>query len=113
MKDKIDFKKVDKREALKIAGKYIKAVSGSYKIHSAMMFGSFARGTNNPDSDIDIAIVITNLDDVIQAQSDLMKLRRAIDLRIEPHPFREADFVNADPLVNEINKYGIKLEAAA
>ena len=38
---------------------------------------------------------------------------RNIDLRIEPHPFREANFINDDPLVNEINKYGVKLNQAA
>ena len=104
---------MDKRKALKIAEKYIKAISHNYNIQQAIMFGSFANGTHHPDSDIDIAIVIKNLGDVIQAQTDLMKLRRTIDLRIEPHPFREIDFTNSNPLVNEINKHGILLKKVA
>jgi len=40
----------------------------------------------------------------------MMKLRRRIDLRIEPHPFILSDFNQNDPLVNEILKYGIRLK---
>ena len=33
---------------------------------------------------------------------ELMRLRRKIDSRIEPHPFREKDFNITNPVVNEI-----------
>ena len=104
---------MDKRDAIKIAESYIKIISRNYNLKQAILFGSFAKGTNNSESDIDIAIVIDHLDDVIQTQSDLMKLRRTIDLRIEPHPFRSIDFTNGNPLVNEINKHGIRLKNVA
>jgi uncharacterized protein len=35
-----------------------------------------------------------------------MRIRRKIDSRIEPHPFREKDFEITNPLVNEIIKHG-------
>ena len=35
-----------------------------------------------------------------------MRLRREIDSRIEPHPIKESDFNQSNPLVNEIKKYG-------
>jgi hypothetical protein len=41
-----------------------------------------------------------------------MKLRRKVDLRIEPHPFDYSDFNRNDPMVDEILKYGITLEVA-
>ena len=104
---------MDKRNAVKLAEEYIKLISLSYNVKQAIIFGSFAKGTNHPESDIDIAIVIKNLGDVIQAQSELMKLRRKIDLRIEPHPFREIDFTTGNPLVNEIMKHGIRLKKIA
>jgi hypothetical protein len=35
-----------------------------------------------------------------------MRLRRNVDSRIEPHPFRERDFEITNPIVYEILKYG-------
>jgi len=102
---------MDKREALEIADNYINSISKKYSIIQAILFGSFAKGTNNDDSDIDIdidiAIIINNVADIIDIQIDLMKLRRKIDLRIEPHPFMVSDFNRNNPVVNEILKYGI------
>lgn len=98
---------MDKREALRIAGVYIDSISSKYNIKQAILFGSFAKGTNHDDSDIDIAIIVNNVVDIIDTQIDLMKLRRKIDLRIEPHPFMSSDFNRNNPVVNEILKYGI------
>jgi predicted nucleotidyltransferase len=98
---------MDKREALNIASTYIDSISSKYIINQAILFGSFAKGTNHDDSDIDIAIIVNNGLDIIDTQIDLMKLRRKIDLRIEPHPFMISDFNNSNPVVNEILKYGI------
>jgi len=98
---------MDKREALKLAENYIDLISSKYNIHQAILFGSFAKGTNHEDSDIDIAVSINNITDIIDTQIDLMKLRRNTDLRIEPHPFMINDFNTSNPVVNEIMKYGI------
>ena len=49
----------------------------------------FAKGTHSPESDIDIAVVADNFSgDPIEDAMLLMKLRRKIDYRIEPHPFK-------------------------
>jgi predicted nucleotidyltransferase len=87
-------------------------ISHKYIILQAFLFGSFAKGTNNDDSDIDIAIVINNVSDIIDAQIEMMKLRRKVDLRIEPHPFIVSDFNRNDPLVDEILKHGIKIKSS-
>jgi predicted nucleotidyltransferase len=101
---------MDKGEALKIARAYIDSISTRYSIKQAFLFGSFAKGTNHDDSDIDIAIIVNNIVDIIDTQIDLMKLRRKIDLRIEPHPFMVSDFIQSNPVVNEILKYGITID---
>jgi predicted nucleotidyltransferase len=98
---------MDKGEALRIASAYIDSISNKYSINQAILFGSFAKGTNHDESDIDIAIIVNNEVDIIDAQIELMKLRRKIDLRIEPHPFMTRDFDLSNPVVNEILKYGI------
>lgn len=100
---------MDKREALKIASAYLESIRNKYNVRQAFLFGSFAKGTYHEDSDIDIALIVNNVSDIIDTQIDLMKLRRKIDLRIEPHPFMLADFNNSNPVVNEILKYGIKI----
>jgi len=100
---------MDKRQAIEIANKYIDSIKNKYDIESAMLFGSYAKGTYHDDSDIDIAIVIRHVDDIIETQVELMKLRRNIDLRIEPHPFDYLDFNRANPVVNEILKDGVTL----
>lgn len=100
---------MDKGEAYKIATEYIHSISHKYNIKQALLFGSFAKGNYHEDSDIDIAIVIKNVSDIIDTQIELMKLRRKIDLRIEPHPFKEEDFNISNPVVNEIIKHGVNI----
>lgn len=101
---------MDKKDALTIARAYIASIGVKYSISQALLFGSFAKGTNHDDSGIDIAIVVNDVTDIIDAQIDLMKLRRKIDLRIEPHPFLTSDFNQNNPVVNEILKYGIVIK---
>ncbi len=104
---------MDKGEALKIANLYVDSIDDRYTILQAYLFGSYAKGTNHEDSDIDVAVVVKNVSDIIDTQIEMMKLRRRIDLRIEPHPFIVSDFNQNDPLVNEILKYGIRLKTGS
>lgn len=93
-----------KEEAINIAKKYVQKVSEQFIVKNAMLFGSYAKGTNNEDSDIDIALIFEKVLDVIDAQIELMKMRRDFDLSIEPHPFRVEFFNVNDPIVCEIIK---------
>jgi predicted nucleotidyltransferase len=97
---------MDKRDALEIAQEYAIEVKSKYDYVKIFLFGSYAKGNFNKDSDIDIAIVLKDFSNLVDIQLDLMRLRRNIDSRIEPHPFREKDFNISDPIVNEIIKYG-------
>ena len=101
---------MDKSEAIKIAKRYINAVSGRYQVENVILFGSFAKGTSHADSDIDLAIIFKSIDDIIEMQIDLMKLRTDDDLLIEPHPFKMSDFNLSNPVVSEILKHGIELK---
>jgi uncharacterized protein len=100
---------MDKNEAIKIAKKYVESISRKYQIENAILFGSYAKGTNHPDSDIDIAIVFSSADDIIDLQIELMQLRSDDDLLIEPHPFKKIDFQVSNPIVAEIIKNGIEI----
>lgn len=101
---------MDKNEAIKIAKRYIDRISKKYQIENAILFGSFAKGTNHDDSDIDLAIIFKKLDDIVEMQVELMYLRSDDDLLIEPHPFTILDFNLTNPIVAEIRKNGIELK---
>jgi len=40
----------------------------------------------------------------------LMRLRRKIDLRIEPHPIGESEFNNTNPFAWEVQSTGIEID---
>ena len=100
---------MDKNEAIVIAKRYIDTVSSRYQIENVILFGSFAKGTYHADSDIDLAIIFNSLDDIIEMQIELMKMRTDDDLLIEPHPFITSDFNLSNPLASEILRNGIVL----
>ncbi|HNX07908.1 MAG TPA: nucleotidyltransferase domain-containing protein [Bacteroidales bacterium] len=101
---------MDQADALNIAQKYAYVVNANFNSVKIILFGSYAKGNFNKDSDIDIAVILNDFNDIIEMQVKLMKLRRKIDSRIEPHPFREKDFVLSNPVVNEIMKYGKEIQ---
>jgi predicted nucleotidyltransferase len=55
---------MDKNEAVKISQRYMRNVSRRYPVQSVILFGSFAKGTQHSDSDIDLAIVSDSLEDI-------------------------------------------------
>ena len=95
---------------MNIIKKYIEEVSKKYKIETIILFGSYAKGNNNEDSDIDIAIISSEFDDIYDDMAKLMLLTWNIDARIEPHPIKLEDFrENSNPFVQEVIKTGIKV----
>ncbi|MEI6048888.1 MAG: nucleotidyltransferase domain-containing protein [Bacteroidota bacterium] len=101
---------MDKTDALSIAKRYAYVVKVNFNYVRLILFGSYAKGNFNDDSDIDIAVVFKDYGNLIDMQLELMRLRRKIDSRIEPHPFRECEFELSNPIVNEIIKYGQDIE---
>ena len=101
---------MDKTDALNIAQKYANTVKENYTFIKIILFGSYAKGNFNEDSDIDIAVIFKDYSNIMDMQLELMRLRRNIDSRIEPHPFRESEFELSNPLVNEIIKYGQEIK---
>lgn len=95
-----------------VVNKYVGVILKHYKVKAIILFGSYAKGNYNEDSDIDIAIVTDDLkcDDVFEEQLNLKKLRRNIDYRIEPHLIIVADYDNVKtPFVEEVINTGIKV----
>ena len=97
---------MDKTDALRIAREFTSIVKTNYDCKQVFLFGSYAKGTNRNESDIDIAVILTEFENLFDIQLELMRIRRKIDSRIEPHPFREKDFNLSNPIAYEILKYG-------
>ena len=77
-------------------------------IHKAYIFGSWARGTTDKWSDVDVAVVSPQISsDRFEERVRLTKLAISIDARIEPLPFSVDDFSENDPLVRMIIQDGI------
>lgn len=90
--------------------KYIEKISQYYKIEAIILFGSYAKGTENEDSDIDIAIISSDFDDIIEDGAKLIGLTWKIDTRIEPHPITTEDYEKvSNPFVKEVMNTGIKV----
>lgn len=76
---------MDKRAALEIARMYATLVQENFNVDRILLYGSYAKGTPNQNSDIDIAVIVDGIEgDYLAEQAKLFRLRRAIDLRIEP-----------------------------
>ena len=90
--------------------KYIKKISQYYKIEAVILFGSYAKGTENENSDIDIAVVSDDFDDIYDCMAILMGMTWDIDARIEPHPIKKKDFdEESDYFIKEVIDTGIKV----
>ena len=90
--------------------KYIEKISQYYKIEAIILFGSYVKGTENEDSDIDIAIISSDFSDIIEDGAKLIGLTWKIDTRIEPHPITTEDYKKvSNPFVKEVVDTGIKV----
>lgn len=97
-------------DILKVIKKFAEETKKHYNVSSIILFGSYAKGTANEDSDIDIAIVSSDFDDVYDCMAFLMGLTWDIDTRIEPHPITTEDYEKVStPFVQEVINTGIKV----
>ncbi|MDD4972344.1 MAG: nucleotidyltransferase domain-containing protein [Paludibacter sp.] len=97
------------RKIIETAERFAKQIPHNLKVKKTYLFGSYAKGTESEESDIDIAIVLGNMPDFYETQMQLMRIRRKIDLRIEPHPISENDFNDLNPFAFEIKNTGIEI----
>ena len=103
---------MDQKTAIEIGKKYFRLLQErNYPVNRIFLFGSFARGNQHKESDIDLAIFMRELPDPFQTRVDLLKLTWNFDTRIEPHPFEEQDFNSINPVIHEIRRTGIEIIA--
>ncbi len=93
-----------------IALQFALCLKDSLKLHSLYLYGSYTKDRFTEDSDIDIAVVADGFSgDLVDDTFMLMKIRRKVDNRIEPHPFSVSEFNENDPLAREIIRTGVRI----
>lgn len=89
-----------------IVKKYKETLNTRFDISGIYLFGSHTKASFTEDSDIDVAVIV-NSEFSYEDELELMRRRRSIDLRIEPHIFTVSDFQEWNPLAAEIKRTGI------
>lgn len=97
-------------EINRIILEYASMVSKAFFLKKAYLFGSYAKGKANNDSDIDVALISPDFEyipyDILL--KILLKMARHIDTAIEPIPLTEEDFLNpkCGDIAVDINREG-------
>lgn len=91
--------------------KYLEALrTKNIRVNKAILYGSYANGKADKDSDIDLAIISPDLgNDSFDEAILLRKLTRGIELDISPRPYSEKQYKAAkkgDFLYDEIIRKG-------
>lgn len=80
------------------------------EIKQFYLFGSYAKGTQRKDSDIDVALIVDHLEedyDFFKMEPLLWLLKTKVDYRIEPHLIaRDTD---ESEILQEIERTGIEI----
>ena len=96
---------MDKTTAIRHVKQYADVVRQNFKVKKVILYGSYSRGSARKDSDIDVAVVLSRIDeDFLMAEAKLFRLRREIDTRIEPVLLEESN--DKSGFLEEILKTG-------
>ena len=79
-------------------------------IREAYLFGSWAKGTQHRHSDIDICIVSRQFRNWEKKVIALGSARYDDLLQIEPHGYHPSEFLNDNPVAQEIRRTGIRIQ---
>jgi predicted nucleotidyltransferase len=99
---------MDKANALAISRSYLLRLKDTNPSFSdAWLFGSYAKGNQREDSDIDIAILLSDNTPIsFETEVKFMTCRKGEETLIEPHIFLKNDFDKSEPLVEQILTFG-------
>ena len=88
---------------------FVALMRATYNIYAVVLYGSYAEGRANEDSDIDVAVFSNDFGkDPFEEMKALFRLRRQIDTDIEPLPFSRDAYFGSDSaeFVTEIVRKG-------
>ena len=101
---------MDKNDVIKLSKSYVERVKQNHiDVLDAWLFGSYAKGNYNDNSDIDLALVLP--DNILSFDTDvrLMSLRKGDETMIETHTYSQNDFSTNIPIIKQIKQFGFRL----
>lgn len=76
---------MDNRQVYERIEGFIEAIIFEYNPEKIVLYGSYAKGTNHSESDIDIAIIVKEVKgSFLDKEARLFRIRRDFDIGIEP-----------------------------
>jgi uncharacterized protein len=92
----------------KILREFVKKSNEFISSEEIILFGSYAKGTQRLDSDIDVAVIIDELlGDYLDSMTQLFSIVSKIDYRIEPVLLIKSN--DKPGFIDHIKSYGISL----
>lgn len=104
-------RKISQKTA-QIASGYVRRLKkDGLKIEKAIVFGSFAKGRQTKQSDIDLCVVSPDFRDALKAAQFLWKKRNIVETMagLEPIGFSRKSFQEGGGLIEEIKATGVDL----
>ncbi|MCI8393737.1 MAG: nucleotidyltransferase domain-containing protein [Clostridia bacterium] len=98
---------MDKETAKKLVEEYAKLVVQNMVVNKIVLYGSYARGDNRKNSDIDVAVIVPRESiskNILNDMAKLFKLTRNISTDLEP--ILLIDEEDASGFLEDILQYG-------
>ncbi len=99
-------------QEIEIAKRYIAVLKEhGIQVESAYLYGSYANGTPEKDSDIDILVVSKQFTHSrFEDSVSIAKYRWDVDIRISPLAYHPDNFIPDNIIPYEAMKYGIRID---
>lgn len=98
-------------DALKVIESAVPELVSRFRATTVVLYGSYAHGTADRWSDIDIAVVSPHFGlDPVRETCDLIEFFEHVDLRVEPRAFSRDEWEHSKPgdfLYDEVREKGI------
>jgi predicted nucleotidyltransferase len=83
---------------------------GGIMVEQAVLFGSYAQGTFDEWSDIDLAIVSKKFDgERFRDREEIRRIKLKVSNLLEPIPYNPEEFNKGNPFIRHILKTGIRI----
>ena len=96
---------------IEVVKQFLNKISSDVPVRKAVLFGSFAKGTFDEDSDVDLAIFSDYFERIsrVEGMTYLLIQAQEFDLDLEPIAFTEKEYEERLGIVDEILRTGIEV----
>ena len=101
-------------DVIEIIRQYIEIIKNDVSVEKVILYGSYAKGNYDENSDIDLALIIAgyNENDFISMGAFLLDKSFVLKVDLQPFPFSIEEYNNPKGIMEEILNTGIELQVA-